>query len=322
MRELEKENKAILEAQSKGAFCETVNYGKEDNFTINLQKLLNKALWDYCLTYLLLCSNNKDDNNNNNNNNNNNRVKSTCNWGSSAFVRNLTSTEDVDAGLVILEVVAIMCANDIEEEKQLERSLFDADELDNLNSNEEGELSSSTMGISISSTRTVSLARRRWTAGHLFQLRLTHTELQLRHDSAHLVVNTNFSSQTKKGIPGSHNYDHIRLFPKHQGRLETLPLPRRMRVSSSSNPINPKEDQSMDVFLQGVDLNAIVDILCERIERGDNAVATHGVVPVVRVTLPFMAPSPKQLWEKILSKKSSAVAGAGAEVMAKARVSK
>ncbi|KAH9586194.1 hypothetical protein LSM04_009676 [Trypanosoma melophagium] len=315
MDEFEKKNKAILEAQRKGAFCETVNYGTEDTFSITLQKFLNNALWEYCLTYLLLCSNNKEDESNNN------RATSACNWGSSVFVRNITSTEDTHTGFVTLEVVAIICANDIEEPIQLVTSLFDADDLDNINGNEEeDELCPSTIGISSSSTRTFPLARRRWTAGHLFQLRLSHTKLLLRHDSSHLVVNTNFNSQCKKGIPGSHNYDYLRLFPKHQGRLETLPLPRRMyRRNSSYNPVNPKEDQSTDVFLQDVDLNALVGILCERVEKVDNAVAIHGVVPVVRVSLPFMAPSPRQLWEKLLQKKSSAVAAAGEELVAKAK---
>ncbi|KEG06531.1 hypothetical protein DQ04_13471020 [Trypanosoma grayi] len=298
VKQLEKEANTIAAAQAKELLLETVDYETSDVFSMELGRRLNHALQEYAVQYLGTSSRTPNEGEAS-------AASSTCMCAASAFVRRVTSVDvaaEVD-GPVMLEVVAVVCVDAASESLQPRMSLFSANAVDS-----EGELdeASCTMPPAPFSEGP---PQRRWSAGHAFQLQLSTTQLQLRHDSAHLVLNTSIRHHESKTLAGN-SYDSVRLFPKRHGRPETLPLPRRAEGDSELSTAPRHEKKSDNAVLETVDLDALVCLLCARVEKSDNAVAWHVVAPVVRVTLPLMAPSPARVWDKVLHRGSGLVAAA------------
>lgn len=303
-RRWEEEAGAVAEAQRRGTLVETMDCRKPGVFVMELEQRLNHGLQGYAAQYLCTTSGKVGA-----------EVESgsECSWAASAFVRIPTLVEEEHSDSVTLEVVTLTCVDLAEEPcAQPAESFFSCDDPVMMDDKEEDGwcFSSPTAWDPV-------VLRRRWSAGHVFQLRLSPTELLLRHDSTHLVANVNKrDDHGRRNVAGES--DRTWLFQKRPGHPEKVPL-QRIRKKHGSTAASKQEDESAQIFLDGFDLDAIASLLCARVERADNIVAPLGVTPIVRVALPLLAPSPGGVSEITRRERSALVASAGAEVAAMAR---
>ncbi|EKF38519.1 hypothetical protein MOQ_001273 [Trypanosoma cruzi marinkellei] len=299
---LEEEVNAIEEAQKEGRVMGTLDYGEPTAVIMELEQRLNHTLEKYGAQYFYTSSGAAGKEM---------EVRCASPWATSAFVRNLSSAEGATSGFVTLEVIALECVDIAEKEQpvQAASSLFDGDEIWVKGGREKNECSSFPGMTNTFS----SVGRRRWSAGHSFQLRLNPTELLIRHDTAYLIVNPKYHGDSNVGNAANES-SRMWLFHKNQGRPETLPFPRRTCRNHDLVKTLERGDEKWPAFLEHLDLDALVCLLCARVEKSDNAVVPLGVSPIVRVTLPLVAPSPGRMWEKALQKSSTAVAAAAVGV--------
>ncbi|ESL06882.1 hypothetical protein TRSC58_05436 [Trypanosoma rangeli SC58] len=294
---LEEEANAIEEAQSEGRLTETWNYGNLGVILTEFEKRLNQRLEKYGTQYFYTpgdtaCTETES--------------RLSCPWATSAFVRNSSSAEDVRSGIVTLEVVVLTCVDTAEEQPlRAAASLFDDHEIFG---EEEWLVFPETSASSYSK-------RRRWSAGHTFQLRVGPTELQIRHDSAYLIANCKHPCDRGVGDVAN-SCSRIWLFYKSHRRPEASPTPRQRCRKDDLTSALSKGGAPGDALLETLDLDAVVTLLCASVETSDNAVVPLAVTPVVRVTLPLVAPSPGRVLEKSLQEGSALVAAAGMGVAA------
>ncbi|RNC51736.1 hypothetical protein TcCL_ESM11116 [Trypanosoma cruzi] len=304
---LEEEANAIEAAQREGRLMGALDYGEPAAVIMELQQRLNHRLEKYGAQYFCTpCGAAGKEM----------EVRFASPWATSAFVRNLSSAEEVISGFVTLEVIALECVDIAEEERtvQAASSLFDGDEMWVKGGREEDEWPS----FSGMTNTFSSVGRRRWSAGHSFQLRVNPTELLIRHDTAHLIANLKYHGDGNVGN-AANDSSRMWLFHKDQGRPETLPFPRRKCRNHDLVTTLERGEEEWPTFLENLDLDALVSLLCARVEKSDNAVVPLGVSPIVRVTLPLVAPSPARMWERALQKRSTAVAAAAVGVAAMVR---
>ncbi|RNF11622.1 hypothetical protein TraAM80_00815 [Trypanosoma rangeli] len=293
---LEEEANAIEEAQNEGRLTETWNYGNMGVIITEFEQRLNQRLEKYGTQYFYTpgdsaCTETES--------------LLSCPWATSAFVRNSSSAEDVRSGIVTLEVVVLTCVDTAEEQPlRAAASLFDG-----------YEVFGEDEWLYFPETSANSYSKRRWSAGHSFQLRVGPTELQIRHDSAYLIANCKHPCD--RGVGDVVNgRSRIWLFYKSHRRPETSPVPRQRCRKDDLATASSKGGAPGDALLETLDLDAIVTLLCASVETSDNAVVSLAVTPVVRVTLPLVAPSPGRVWEKSLQEGSALVAAAGMDVAA------
>ncbi|RNF26864.1 uncharacterized protein Tco025E_00946 [Trypanosoma conorhini] len=290
---LEEEAGAVEEAHNEGRLRGAVDYGNQGTIITEFEQRLNERLAKYGAQYFGAPGDTTCDDT---------ESPLSCPWATSAFVRILSSSAEE----VTLEVMVLTCV-DVAEEQPMRAaaSLFDGSEV----VSKDGWLSWPAMSASGHSKR------RRWSAGHAFQLRVGPTELRLRHDSAHLIANCKYTCDRGVGDAAT-AYNRMWLFHKTHGRPETLPVPRKRCRNHDLGAALARGSATGHFLLETLDLDAVVCRVCTGVEMSDNAVVPLAVTPVVRVTLPLLAPSPGRVWGPALQERSAVVAAAGIGVAA------